>query len=100
MLVTPLHVGWGDRRSVVELRPLTQPERRTLRVLGELVAFGQRGMVVELIAEVLDQAIVECCQEVVGTGGSVVLQRIEPAYRDVGVPGQRELSFRSDRRRQ
>ena len=94
MLVAPLDVRRRDRRPVMELRARAQPERGALRVLGELEAFGERRMIVELVAEILDQAVVHRHQEVVGAGGAVVLLRIEPARRDVGVPGQRQLALR------
>jgi hypothetical protein len=78
----------------MELGARTQPERGTLGVLGELEPFGESRMVVERVAVVLDQAIVQRHQEVVGGGGAVVLLRIEPARRDVGVPGERQLALR------
>ena len=77
MLVAPLDIGRRDRRSVVEFDALAQPERCALRVLGELEAFGERRMVVELVAEVLDQAVVQRHQEVVGARRAVVLLRVE-----------------------
>ena len=99
MLVAPFDVRRRDRRAVMELDARPQPERRALGVLGELEAFGERRMVVELVAEVLDQAVVQRHQEIVGTGGAVVLLRIEPARRDVGVPGQHQLALWDDCRR-
>ena len=56
-------------------------------------------MVVERVAVVLHQPVVQRHQEVVGTGGAVVLLRIEPACGDVGVPCEGQLALRHDRRR-
>ena len=53
-------------------------------------------MIVALVAEVLDQAVVQRHQEIVRARRAVVLLRIEPARRDVGVPGKDHLSRRLD----
>src|SRR6266436_1622892 len=45
-------------------------------------------MVVELLAKVLDQGIVHHIEEIVRRRPTVMLLRVEPAGRDVGVPGE------------
>src|SRR5207244_10801662 len=57
VLVAPFDIVRRDRRSVMKLDALAQPEGGTSRVLGKLVALGQRGMVIELVAKVLDHAV-------------------------------------------
>ena len=99
VLVAPFHIGRRDRCAVVEFGARAQPERRALRVLGEVETFGERRMIVQLVAEVLDQPVMQRHQEIVGRRRAVVMLRIEPARCDVGVPGQRQPALRRDVRR-
>src|SRR5437763_8635791 len=54
-------------------------------------------MVVSRFAQVLDQSIMEREKEIVRAGGAVMLLRIEPARRDVGVPRQYYFTARCGR---
>jgi len=45
-------------------------------------------MVVELIAKVLDQGIVHHIEEIVRRRPTIMLLRVEPTRRDIGVPGE------------
>src|SRR3954447_13392578 len=54
VLVAPLDVLAGDRRTVVKLDAVAQPERRALRVIWELEMLCERQMIVFPVAEVLD----------------------------------------------
>src|SRR4051794_22155734 len=51
-------------------------------------------MTVFLLTEVLDQSIVQGEQEIIWASSSVMLLRVEPARRDIGVPRQHHLSLR------
>jgi len=55
-------------------------------------------MVVFLVAKVFDQRILQHVEEIVSRGAAVVLQRVEPPRRDVGVPRQRHTAARNDLR--
>ena len=66
VLIAPLDVLGRDRRAVVEFEPGAQPEGRALGVFGELEMLGERQMIVFLVAEVLDQPVVDREQEIVG----------------------------------
>ena len=102
VLIAPFDVRRRDRRTVVELCAWPQRKGRALGVLGELVAIGECRMVVEFVTEVLDQAVVQCHQEIVRAGSAVVLLWIQPACRYISVPGENHLSRRlnlSDRLR-
>ena len=102
VLIAPFDIRGRDGRTVVELRTRAQKECRALGVLGELVAIGECWVVVEVVAEILDQAVMQRHQEIVRAGSAVVLLRIQPACRNIGVPGQNHLSRRlnlSDRMR-
>src|SRR5262249_45637171 len=94
VFVAPFHIGGRGGGPLMGFCTLTQPQCRTPGVLGKLEALGQCSMIIKLIPEVLDQTIVQRHQEIVGAGCTVVLLRIEPARRDVGMPSKRELSFR------
>src|SRR5436190_15647466 len=54
-------------------------------------------MVVSRFAQVLDQSIMERKKEIVRAGGAVMLLRVEPARRDVGVPRQNYFTARCGR---
>ena len=66
VLVAPLDIGRRDRCPVMEFGARAEPERRALRVLGEVETFGECRMVVQLVAEVLDQPVVQRHEEIVG----------------------------------
>jgi len=72
----------------MELDALPQPEHGAARIFGKLELIGQREMVVELRLVVLDQRVVHDVEEIVRRRGPLVLQRVEPARRDVSVPGK------------
>src|ERR1700757_909150 len=98
MLVAPLNIGRRDRRSVMKFCASAQPACRALRVLGELEAFCERRMIVELFAGVLDEAVVQRHEEIVGSRCAIVMLRIEPAGCDIGVPSQHQLTLWRDAR--
>jgi hypothetical protein len=72
----------------MELGSRPQPERGALGILGKLEMLGECGMFVALVAEILDQAVMQRHQEIVRARSAVVLLGIQPARRDVGVPGK------------
>jgi len=80
----------------VEFEPRPQTESGALGVLGKIEPFGQRRVVVTDLAEVFDQRILQCHDEIVWAGGAVVLLRVEPAYRNIGVPGEHHLALGND----
>ena len=53
---------------------------------------GQSGMVVELGALILDERVVHRGEEVVWSGGAVVLLGIQPAGCDAGMPREDDLA--------
>jgi hypothetical protein len=78
----------------MELDPGAESEDRTLGVFGKLVALGERRVLVEFLAKVLDQGVVQHVEEIVRRGPAVVLLRVEPAGRDIGVPRQHHAAAR------
>ena len=80
----------------MELEPGPQPKGGAFGVLGHRKALGQRRMVVTHLAEVFDQRVVQRHDEIVRTGGTVVLLRVEPARGNIGVPRQYHLAFGND----
>jgi hypothetical protein len=76
-----------------EARP--KPKRCALGVLGKFEMLGQRQVVVKLLAEVFDQPILHHAKEIIRRRSSVMLQRVEPTRRDVGVPRQHHASARN-----
>jgi len=73
-----------------------QLEGGALGVFGKLVAPGQRQMVVELLAEILDQRIVQYVQKIIRGRTAVMLLRVEPPGSDVGVPREHQLAAWND----
>jgi hypothetical protein len=76
---------------------ITEPERSALGVLGKLETLGKCQVIVELLAIVFDQRILHDIQEVIAGRAAVVLHRVEPARRDVGVPSENHATLRRDR---
>src|SRR5262249_57008610 len=97
MFIAPPDVGWRNRRPVMEFRTPAEPECRGFRVLGEVEAFSKRRMIIELVTKVFDEPIMHCHEEIIGTGGAVLLLWVKPARRNVSVAGQWELSLTPDR---
>jgi hypothetical protein len=92
VLIAPLDIVRRDRGAILALQPEAQTECRALRVFGELEALGQRQMVVELLAKVLDQGIVHHIEEIVRRRSTVMPLRVEPTRRDVGVPREHQAA--------
>ena len=92
VLIAPFDILRRHRGAVVKFDTWPQVKRRALRVLGEIEFVGERQMIPFLLAEVLDQPVMQGIEEVVGGRGAVVLLRVEPARRDVGVPGEHHLA--------
>jgi hypothetical protein len=76
---------------------ITEPERSALGVLGKLETLGKRQVIVELLAIVFDQRILHDIQEVIAGRAAVVLHRVEPARRDVGVPAENHAALQRER---
>jgi hypothetical protein len=93
VLITELDVLRGDRLAVLKLDPLPQRERRALRVRGYREVLGQRGMVVELGALILDEGVVDRGEEVVWSSRAVVLLGVQPARGEAGVPREDDLAL-------
>jgi hypothetical protein len=53
-------------------------------------------VIIELVAEILDQRVVHHVEEIVRGSPAVVLQRIEPTRRNIGVPGQHHAAARKN----
>src|SRR4029077_14950911 len=96
MLVAPFDIFGRDRHPVVELDVRPQPEGSALSVLGKLKALGERRVVVTNFAEVFDQRVMQCHQEIVPARRAVVLLRVKPARGDVGMPSQYHLALGND----
>jgi len=77
----------------MEFDPLPQRERGALRIRGDREMLGQSRMVVELSALILDEGIVDRGEEVVWSGGAVVLLGVQPAGCDAGMPGEDDLAL-------
>ena len=92
VLITPFDVLRSDRRAVVKLDPPTQLEGGALGVFGKLKMLSKRQVIVQLLAKVLDQRILQHVEEIVSRGTAIVLLRVEPARRNVGVPGQHHFA--------
>ena len=73
----------------MELGFRTEPEGGALGVFGELVALCEGEVIKALVAEVFDQPVMQRHQEIIGARGAIMLLRIEPPRRNVGVPSQR-----------
>src|SRR5205814_6648760 len=93
VLVAELDVLRGDRVAVVELDPLAQRERGALGIRRDRELLGEREMIVELRALVLDEGVVQRREEVVRRRGTVVLLGIQPAGRETGVPREDDLAL-------
>jgi hypothetical protein len=74
-----LDVLRGDWLTVVELNARPQPEGDLFGIRRKLEALRQSGLVKEPVAVVLDQGIVEGGNEVIRSGGAVMLLRVQPA---------------------
>src|SRR5215472_16790712 len=70
----------------MEMDVVPQPEAGALGVLGKLEMVGKCKMIVELLLVVLDQRVLHDIQEIVAGCAAIVLQRIEPARGNIGVP--------------
>ena len=88
MLVAPGDIGRSDRGAVMKLEPRAEPEYGALRVFGELEMLGERQVIELFVIKVLDQRVLHDVEEIVGRGAADMLLRVEPARRDVGVPGE------------
>ena len=97
MLVAPFDIGGRDRRAIVKLEAGAEPEQSALGVLGELEMLGERRMIEFPIVEILYQRVMQRIEEIVRGRGPVMLLRVEPAWRDVGVPAEHHLAIRNDR---
>jgi hypothetical protein len=86
VLVAPFDVIRRYRVAIVKFDPAAQPKGGAFCVFSEFEALRQRRMVVVSFTKVLDQRVLQRHQEIVRAGRAVMLLRVEPARRDVGVP--------------
>jgi hypothetical protein len=95
MLVAPFDIRGRDRCAVVKLETRAEPEGCTLGVLGEIEVLGERQVIKLPVVKVLDQCVVHRVEKIVRRGTAVMLQRVEPARRNVGVPAQHHAAARA-----
>src|SRR5262249_53897159 len=98
-LVAELDVLGRDWLTVVKLDAVAKPKGRAFAVLIELVALRKGGMVVKFGAEILDQCIMQCREEIVWRRRAVMVLRVQPARYHGRVPGERHGSTRGGRGR-
>ena len=95
VLVAPFDVFRRDRSAIVEFEARAQPESRAPSVFGKLIALGECRVVVEFLTKVLDQGVVHGIEKIIRRGPAVVLLRVEPAGRDIGMPRQHHAAASS-----